>query len=85
MIKFVKLQCTHIIVHLVKRGVLTLVGEMRRYKHDRYFYYYCQYYYLSTESPHPIQCQNCPGEEIDGRNLSLQVFPIPISKRMTFP
>ena len=26
----------HIIVDLVKRGVLTLIGEIRRYRNDRY-------------------------------------------------
>ena len=30
----------HITVDLVKRGVLTLVGEIRRYRNDRYYYYY---------------------------------------------
>ena len=29
----------------VKRGVLTLVGEIGRCRNDRYYYYYCYYYY----------------------------------------
>ena len=31
---------TYIIVDLVKRGMLKLVGEIRRYRNDRYYYYY---------------------------------------------
>ena len=31
---------TYITVDLVKRGMLTLVGEIRRYGNDRYYYYY---------------------------------------------
>ena len=30
----------YIIVDFVKRGVLTLVGEVRRYRNDRYYYHY---------------------------------------------
>ena len=30
----------HVIVDLVKRGVLTLLGDIRRYRNDRYYYYY---------------------------------------------
>ena len=30
----------HVFVDLVTRGVLTLVGEIRRYRNDRYYHYY---------------------------------------------
>ena len=36
----------HIIIDLVKRGVLTLVSEIRRYRNDYYYYYY---YLLSSQ------------------------------------
>ena len=29
-----------VVVDLVKRGVLTLVGEIQHYRNDRYYYYY---------------------------------------------
>ena len=36
----------YIIVGLVKRGVFTLVGEILRYRNDRYYYYYYLLYSL---------------------------------------
>ena len=32
---FCEVLCTYIFVYLVKRGVLFLVGEIRRYRNDR--------------------------------------------------
>ena len=29
-----------VVVDLVKRGALTLVGEIQHYRNDRYYYYY---------------------------------------------
>ena len=48
----------YIIVDLVKRGVLSLVSDMRRYTNNRYYYYYsfehpCHYRYpLSSSADH---------------------------------
>ena len=40
----------YISVVLINRGVLTLVGEIRRYRKDRYCYYHHHHYYIRQDS-----------------------------------